>query len=109
MIYAVTLSRDIQSLDGTLAARLMGQPTVTPGMTRRIPGALSFNSAVLNTEPGQPSLFRFSLQFGSVHATAAVGNWLFAQLRDAAAALSLAGHPIPIDHATIIRSLRQVA
>ena len=110
MIYAVTLSMDIQSLDGTLAARLMGQPTVTPGMTRRIPGgALSFNSAVLNTEPGQPSLFRFSLQFGSVHATAAVGNWLFAQLRDAAAALSLAGHPIPIDHTTIIRSLRQVA
>ena len=101
---------DVQSLDSSIAARLMGRIDATPGMVRRIPGgAIAFNSAFLNSEPGQPSLFRFALQFGSVQAAAAIGNWLFAELHDTAAALSLAGHAVPIDHPTIIHSLRAVA
>jgi hypothetical protein len=101
---------DVQSIDSSIAARLMGRVDATPGMVRRIPGgAIAFNSAFLNSEPGQPSLFRFSLQFGAVQAAAAIGNWLFAELHDTAAALFLAGHAIPIDHAAILRSLRGVA
>jgi hypothetical protein len=38
-----------------------------------------------------------------------VGNWLFAQLHGSAVALSLAGQAIPVDHGTILRTLRQVA
>ena len=110
MIYAVTVAVDIQTLDPMLPAKLMGAPVFTMGATRRIPGGiLVFQSALVNDVPGEGSLYRFSLQFGSLHSAAAVGNWLFAQIHGTAAALSLAGHPIPIDHHTIIRTLQQVA
>ena len=110
MIRAVTMDVDIQSLDASLPGRLMGRPHLVPGTTRRIPGGvIAFNSAWLNSEPGQPSVFRFSVQFGSPRAAAAVGNWLFAQLHDSAAALAIAGRAVPIDHGTILRTVRQSA
>lgn len=110
VLYAVTVNVDIQSIDPALPAQLMGQADLTPGTTRRIPGGiLVFHAAYINREPGGVCLFRFAVQFGSPHSAAAVGNWLFAQLHDTAAALALAGHAIPVDHSTIIRSLKQVA
>jgi hypothetical protein len=110
MIYAVTVAVDIQTLDPTLPARMIGRPVYALGATRQIPGGiLAFQGALLNEMPGEPSLYRFNLQFGSLHDAGTVGNWLFAQLRGRAAALSLAGNPIPIDHHTIIHTLRQVA
>jgi hypothetical protein len=110
VIYAVTVSVDIQTLDPTLPAKIMGQHTYPVGATRRIPGGvLVFQSAYINDIPGEASVYRYIIQFGSLHSAAAVGNWLFAQLHGTAAALSLAGNMIPIDHGTIIRSLRQVA
>jgi hypothetical protein len=110
MIYAVTVTVDVQTLDPVLPAKLMGRPIFTMGTTRRIPGGmLAFQAAYVNDVPGEPSLYRFVLQFGSLHDAAAAGNWLFAQLHSNPAALSLAGNPIPIDHHTIIRTLQQVA
>lgn len=110
MIYAVTVSVDIQTLDPTLPAKMMGRPVFAVGSARRIPGGvLVFQSAACNDAPGEASLYRFIIQFGSLHGAAAVGNWLFAQLHGCAAALSLAGNMIPIHHGTIIRGLQQVA
>lgn len=110
MIYAVTVSVDIQTLDPTLPARLLGTRVFQPGATRRIPGGvLVFQSAYLNAEAGEASLYRFAVQFGSLQAAAMVGNWLFSQLYGKAAALQLAGHLIPIDHHSIIRGLQEVA
>jgi hypothetical protein len=110
VLYAVTVLADIQTLDPTLAVKLIGTSDFTVGTTRRIPGGvLVFQSAYVNAMPGEASLYRFSIQFGSRHSAAAVGNWLFAQLHGSAAALSLAGRPIPVDHGTIIRALQQVA
>ena len=110
MIYAVTVTVDVQTLDPTLAAKMMGRPVYEVGTARPIPGGvLVFQSAFLNSQPGEASVYRFILQFGSLHSAAAAGNWLFAQLHRTAAALSIAGTMIPIDHGTILRSLRQVA
>ena len=110
MIYAVTVNVDIQTIDPAVPGKFMGRAGLIPGASRVIPGGMVvFQSAWLNDTPGEASLYRFSLQFGSIHAAALVGNWLFAQLYGTAAALHLAGHLIPIDHPTIIRGLRQVA
>ena len=110
MINAVTVSIDIQTLDPTLPAKLMGSADFGPGSTRHIPGGvLVFQSAFMNDAPGEASLYRFVVQFGAAHGAGVVGNWLFSQLYGTAAALSLAGHPIPVDHSTIIRGLNQVA
>jgi hypothetical protein len=72
-------------------------------------GVIVFQSAVISRQPGEASLFRFVIQFGAPRDAAVLGNWLFSQLRDTAAALSIAGHLIPLDHRTIISSLKQVA
>jgi hypothetical protein len=110
LIYAVTVAIDIQTLDPAVPARMIGQPVFQIGTSRRIPGGvLIFQSAYINDIPGEASLYRFVIQFGSLHGAAAVGNWLFSQLHGTACALSLAGHMIPVDHGTIIRGLRQVA
>jgi hypothetical protein len=110
VIYAVTVSIDIQTLDPTLPAKLMGAPFCTAGAARRIPGGvLVFQAAAINDTPGEASVYRFIAQFGSLHGASAVGNWLFAQLHNCAVALSLAGNPVPVDHRTIIRGLRQVS
>jgi hypothetical protein len=110
VIYAVTVSLDIQTLDGTLPSKLIGTAVFQLGATRQIPGGvLVFQAALINDMPGEASLYRFSIQFGSLHSAAAVGNWLFAQLHGSAVALSLAGQAIPVDHGTILRVLRQVA
>ena len=110
MIYAVTVTLDVQTIDPMVPARLIGKPVYQVGSSRRIPGGvLVFQSAMVNDVPGEASMYRFSLQFGSLHGAAAVGNWLFAQLHESAAALSLAGHAIPVDHGTIIRTLQQVS
>jgi hypothetical protein len=110
LIYAVTVSVDIQTVDPSVPVKLMGRRSFDPGSGRKIPGGvLIFQSAVFNDEPGEASLYRFVVQFGALHGAAAVGNWLFAQLHGSAAALALAGNVVPIDHGTIIRGLRQVA
>lgn len=90
--------------------KLMGRPDFVPGDSRRIPGGiLVFQSAALSSMPGEPSLYRFILQFGALRYAGPVGNWLFSQLNGAPAALSLAGHPVPIDHHSIIAGIKQVA
>jgi hypothetical protein len=110
LIYAVTVSVDIQTLDPTLVAKVMGRPVFAVGDGRRIPGGvIVFQSAAMNCTPGEASVYRFIIQFGSLHSAAAVGNWLFAQLHGRAAALCLAGCPVPIDHHTILQGLRQVS
>ena len=110
MIYAVTVSLDLQTLDPTVPVRLVGRPDAEPGATRRVPGGvIVFQSAVISQQPGEFSLYRFVFQFGAPRDAAVIGNWLFSQLRDTGAALSLAGHLIPLDHHTIIASLKQVA
>lgn len=110
MIYAVTVAVDIQTLDAELPARIMSRAQITPGDWRKIPGGMIvFQSAALSSMPGEPSLYRFVAQFGGRQGASLVGTWLFRQLRDAPAALSLAGHPVPIDHHTIIAGLKQVA
>lgn len=110
MIYAVTVNLDIQTLDSELADRLMARPGCGPGATLAVPGGiLVFQSALISSQPGEPSVFRFVLQFGALRDAAVVGNWLFNQLRGCGAALLIAGHLIPIDHRTIISSLKQVA
>jgi hypothetical protein len=110
LIYAVTVALDIQTLDPELADRLMARPNCEPGATLNVPGGvLVFQSALISRQPGEPSLYRFILQFGALRDAAVVGNWLFNQLRGSGAALLVAGHLIPIDHRTIINSLKQVA
>jgi hypothetical protein len=110
VIYAVTVNVDLQTLDPTLAERLIGRPNAEPGVTRRIPGGVMvFESALISNQPGEPSLLRFVVQFGALRDAALVGNWLFNELRGSAAALSVAGHLIPLDHHTIIASFQQVA
>jgi hypothetical protein len=110
MIYAVTVPVDLQTLDELVPLRLMNARMLEPGMSRKIPGGLIvFQSAAISNSPGEPSLFRFVVQFGALRNAAVVGNWLFSQLKDAPVALSLAGHPIALDHHTIIAGLKQVA
>jgi hypothetical protein len=110
VIYAVTVTVDLQTLDPSLPARLVGRPNPQPGATRRIPGGIMvLQSALISSEPGQTSVYRFVIQFGAPRDAALIGNWLFNELRDSAAALSIAGHLIPLDHHTIVKSLQQVA
>ena len=110
MIYAVTVNVDLQTLDPTLPGRLIGRPNAEPGTTRRVPGGvIVFQSALISAQPGEPSLFRFVVQFGAPRDAALVGNWVFNELHGSAAALSVAGHLIPLDHRTIIMSFEQVA
>jgi len=110
VIYAVTVNVDLQTLDPTLPARIIGRTGAAPGTTRRIPGGvIVFQSALISSDPGQPSLFRFVIQFGAPRDAALVGNWLFNELIGNAVALSVAGHLIPLDHHTIIASFEQVA
>lgn len=110
MIYAVTVPVDLQTLDATVPERLMQTAALAPGIGRTIPGGMIvFQSAAISAAPGEPSLYRFALQFGSLRHAAVVGNWLFNQLREMPVALSFAGHPIPLDHHTIISALKQIA
>jgi hypothetical protein len=110
VIYRVTLGIDIHSIDPEVPVKLLGTNQFVPGTTRRIPGGvLVFQAAVLNSNPGEASVYRFALQFGSVHAATQVGTWLFSQLNRDAVALSIAGTLIPLDHRTIISALKQAA
>jgi hypothetical protein len=110
LIYAVTVAVDIQTIDAGLPGRLMGGNRMIPGAARTIPGGMIvFQSAALSDTPGEPSLFRFVAQFGARQGAELLGTWLFTQLRGAAAALSLAGHPVPIEHHAIIAGLKQIA
>jgi hypothetical protein len=108
VIYKVTVSVDLHTLDPTVAASLLGTSALVPGTARRIPGGLLvFQSAALNTNPGEASVYRFALQFGAVHSAMQVGTWLYRQLRDVPAAVSIGGTLIPLDHRTIISTLEQ--
>jgi hypothetical protein len=110
VIYKVTVALDLHTLDPSVPALLLGTPELQPGTARRVPGGvLVFQAAVLNTNPGEASVYRFALQFGAVHSAMQMGTWLFNQLRHAAAAISIAGILIPLDHRTIISTLEQVA
>jgi hypothetical protein len=42
-----------------------------------------------------------------VHSAMQVGTWLYRQLRDVPAAVSIGGTLIPLDHRTIISTLEQ--
>jgi hypothetical protein len=107
MINAVTVTVDLQTLDPELASRLMMQP-LTPGTSRTVPGGVMvFQAACLNSEVGEPSVYRFVIQFGARQAIAAVGNWLFSQLYGTAAALQIGGLPVPIGHRNILAALRR--
>ena len=107
---AVTIPLDLQTIDCDLAAKLMAGAPLIPGAARNIPGGVMvFQTALLNQIPGEASLFRFSLQFGARNGAAKVGNWLFAQLFNSAAALVICGRPISIEHGQIISALKQVA
>jgi hypothetical protein len=109
MINAVTVTMDLQTLDPELPGRLMLMQPLTPGSARTVPGGVMvFQAACLNSEAGEPSLYRFVIQFGAAQAVAAVGNWLFSQLHGTAAALQIGGFPVPIGHHSIIAALRRV-
>lgn len=110
LIYAVTVSLDLQTLDAGVPVRLMAPAPLEPGAQKAVPGGvIVFQSAVLNTIPGEPCLYRFVLQFGAQRAAGTVGNWLFSKLRQEPASISLAGNPLPLDHHAIIAGLKQVA
>lgn len=110
LIYAVTVSIDLQTLDPTLPSKILGTLDCSPGATRAVPGGvIVFQSGLISQQPGEPSLYRFIVQFGALRDAAVMGNWLFNVLRDSAVALSVAGHIIPLDHRTIINTLKQVA
>ena len=109
MINAVTITLDLETLDPELPARLMLMQPLTPGSGRTVPGGVMvFQAACLISEAGEPSVYRFILQFGARQAVAAVGNWLFAQLYGTAAALRINGIPVPVGHHNIIAALRRV-
>ena len=109
MINAVTVTMDLQTLDPELPGRLMLLQPLTPGSARTVPGGVMvFQAACLNSEAGEPSLYRFVIQFGAAQAVAAVGNWLFKELHGTAAALRIGGLPVPIGHHSIIAALRRV-
>src|SRR5688572_25644080 len=75
LIYAVSVSVDLQTLDAGVPYRLMAPAQLMPGAQRTIPGGvLVFQSAVLSDIPGEASLYRFAVQFGARHAAATVGN-----------------------------------
>ena len=110
MIYAATVALDIQTLDEGVPCRLIGQAQLMPGANRRIPGGIIvFQSAVLSGIPGEPSLYRFVLQFGAQRGAGTVGNWLFSKLRNEPVSIALAGHTLPLDHHALIAGLKQVA
>jgi hypothetical protein len=105
MIRAVTVT-----LDPSLPAKLMQGAPLLPGSTRVVPGGVMiFQAALLNREIGEPSVYRFIVQFGARQAIAAVGNWLFGQLYRTAAALQIAGRPVPIGHHDILAALERAA
>jgi hypothetical protein len=110
LIYAVTVPFDLQTLDAGVPERLMKPAQLRSGAQLAIPGGvIVYQSAALSMIPGEPSLYRFVIQFGAQHAAGTVGNWLFSRLRQEPASISLAGRPVPLDHHSIIASLKQVA
>lgn len=109
MIYNVTVPVDVHSVDPSVPETLLGAPLV-PGALRTIPGgAIVFQAALLTDVPGHSSVYRFALQFGSLHAAMMAGNWLYTKLRGAPVALSIGGHLVPIDHRTIITAIEKTA
>jgi hypothetical protein len=110
LIYAVTVALDLQTLDAGVPCRLIAPVPLMPGAQRKIPGGIIvFQSAVLSNIPGEPSLYRFAVQFGAQRAAGTVGNWLFSKLRNEPVSIALAGHPLPLDHHSLIVGLKQVA
>jgi hypothetical protein len=107
MFGAVTVPLDVETIDPTLVAKLMNSWDLAPGVRRQIPGGtVVFQAAFLNTTAGEPSLYRFILQFGARQAAGVVGTWLYSQLYGAAAAIQIAGRAIPVTHHDIIATLR---
>ena len=110
MLRAVTIALDVQTIDETLPAKLLGGAPLIPGATRSIPGGVMvFQAACLSDIPGEASVFRFSIQLGSANAAALVANWLFSQLRDTAVALIVSGRPTPVSHHDLITAFRRAA
>ncbi len=110
MFGAVTVPIDVETIDPSLPAKIMGANRLAPGSWRDIPGGMVvFQAAFLNTTAGEPSLYRFILQFGARQAASVVGTWLFSKLYGAAAAIQIGGRAIPLTHHDIISTLRVVA
>jgi hypothetical protein len=109
MIGSVTVAVDVETIDANVPAKLMNSRQLVPGLSRNIPGGMVvFQAAFLNTVAGEPSLFRFILQFGARQSAGVMGTWLFSQLYGTAAAIQIAGRAIPIAHHSIVSCLKAV-
>ena len=109
MINAVTVAVDVETIDANVPAKLMNSQHLVPGLKRTIPGGMVvFQAAFLNTVIGEPSLFRFIVQFGARQSAGVIGTWLFSQLYGHAAAIQIAGRTVPIAHHSIISSLKNL-
>ena len=107
MFGAVTVPVDLETIDPALPAKLMNSWALSPGASRQIPGGLMvFQAAFLNTTAGEPSLYRFIIQFGARQGAGVVGTWLYSQLYGAAAAIQIAGRAIPLTHHDIVAVLK---
>ena len=107
MIRAVTVAVDVETLDANVPAKLMNSQHLVPGLSRVIPGGMVvFQAAFLNTTIGEPSLFRFIVQFGARQSAGVIGTWLFSQLYGTAAAIQIAGRTVPIAHHPIVSCLQ---
>jgi hypothetical protein len=88
----------VETLDPTLALRLMGATELFEGRVRRIPGTGIMVYDGLSAAEGEPTRHVFLLQYGSDNAAAVLANHLWSELHGEGATLYIEGVRVELDN-----------
>jgi hypothetical protein len=93
-----TARLEIESRDPTVALRVMGTRTLTPGQRRRLQqGAiLRYDGTLRSPGVAEPGRFAFVVEFGSANAAAILANFLWSALHASGATVMVEGAPVAL-------------
>ena len=96
---------EIETLDPSLARRVMRADELRAGRVRRVEGGGIVVYDGVDAEEGRPSRHAFLLQYGSENGAAVLANHLWSSLHGEGASLRIDGRPVKIDNHEIYRAL----
>ena len=99
----------VESLDPVAPSRVMGTRRLSPGMQRRIPGALLVFEGARRTGAGEPPVYDFVAEFGTDNAAARLANALWNDLHGLGATLRIEDVEVAVDHSAIKEAMLHAA
>jgi hypothetical protein len=103
---ALVVLVELETLDPTLALRLMGATALFEGRVRRIPGAGIMVYDGLSAAEGEPTRHAFLLQYGSENAAGVLANHLWSELHGEGATLYIEGVRVELDNHAMSERLK---